>query len=84
MSRQARLARRRGRAQRRSVVDTSRARATGYQPATSYAVGMPALVAAALREVAGRDRRTVYPVFASHPGDQFDYPAEDRLLRELP
>jgi nucleoside-diphosphate-sugar epimerase len=66
------------------IFDTSRALATGYRPATSYADGMPALVAAALREVAGRDWRTVYTVLAGYPGDQFDYPAEDHLLRDLP
>jgi nucleoside-diphosphate-sugar epimerase len=63
------------------VFDTSRALATGYRPVTTYAAAMPSLVAAALDEVAGRDWTVVYPDLARYPGDQFDYAAEDDLLR---
>jgi nucleoside-diphosphate-sugar epimerase len=65
------------------VLDTSRATAIGYQPATTYAEAMPALVRAAITEVGEREWREVYPVLAGYPGDQYDYAAEDRLLQDL-
>ena len=63
------------------VLDTSRAVSTGYIPASTYADAVPALVEAAINEVGQRDWRDVYPALAAYPADQFDYPAEDRLLR---
>jgi nucleoside-diphosphate-sugar epimerase len=65
------------------VLDTSRALAAGYTPATTYAGAIPALVHAAITEVGDRDWREVYPVLAAYPGDQFDYNAEDKLLQQL-
>lgn len=63
------------------VLDASRAISTGYIPASTYADAVPALVEAAINEVGQRDWRDVYPALAAYPADQFDYPAEDRLLR---
>jgi nucleoside-diphosphate-sugar epimerase len=63
------------------VLDTSRAISTGYIPASTYADAVPALVQAAIDEVGQRDWRDVYPALAAYPADQFDYPAEDRLLQ---
>lgn len=62
------------------VVDTARAAALGYTPATNYADAMPGLVAAARAETTGRDWREVYPALAHYPSDQFDYATEDHFL----
>jgi nucleoside-diphosphate-sugar epimerase len=63
------------------VLDTSRAISTGYIPASTYSDAVPALVQAAIAEVGQNDWRDIYPALAAYPADQFDYPAEDRLLQ---
>jgi nucleoside-diphosphate-sugar epimerase len=70
-------------AERPIVLDTASAINTGYQPVTRYADAIPGLVQAALDEVGDRDWSVVYPGLAGYPTPQFDYLAEDQLLREL-
>jgi hypothetical protein len=65
------------------VLDPSAALATGYRPATTYAVALPTLVEAALAETAGSDWQDVYPELASYAAETFDYAAEDELVARI-
>lgn len=65
------------------VLDTSRAIAAGYTPATTYADAIPALVKAAITEVGDRDWHEIYPALAAYPVELFDYEAEDKLMQQL-
>lgn len=60
------------------VVETTRARALGWDGGEPYAEAVRPLCAWMLAESRRRDWRGAFPQFAAYPSDPFDYDAEDR------
>ena len=66
------------------VVDMSEAELElGYRPVTTYAKAVGQSCEWLLAATEGRDWRDVLTQLARHPGDLFDYAAEDRFLEAL-
>lgn len=56
------------------VADMSAAAALGYRPVTDYAAAAPALCAALLEQVRGKDWLTAFPGLAAYPPQMFEAP----------
>lgn len=56
------------------VADMSAAAAIGYRPVTDYAAAAPALCAALVAEVQGKDWLTAFPGLAAYPPQMFEAP----------